>query len=389
MTIGLQPVLKARTLHFTFLLVLQEAMLRFVLFGLVWAVVASDATSSCPQSSTSSALLQRRVAFGEAMPPIGFAKVHKTGGSTLAGIFFRLAELANSTIMLPACEDNKRLGHPFAFPGEHNLDLHGPPAHQFDMILNHAVLNPVAFASYLKPTPFFVSILREPKAQVASTYNFYRIKFGKWNSTKEYLASLETQLEKASKGRRVRQFINFQSYDLGFYEAGGMPNSTSSEVSEWIASLDKTFSFPSAGLMLITEYFDEGLALLKGRLNVALPALTYTIQKDYQHNESLSYEDLNDTEMSWVLKHAANVDMQLYHHFNRTFAKVWSKRGSSVDSDLRALQDANAALSKDCEATPPGPLCEKFATSDPDRLLYANLFRARQGLKECNDTAKH
>ncbi|CAJ1455028.1 unnamed protein product [Effrenium voratum] len=352
------------------------------ILSVVSVLVDAASCDACDERVSGPSLLQRHRDV-EPRPSLAFCKTHKTGGSTLAGIFFRLAELHNLSIMMPSCEEKTRLGDPFAFPGQYNVDLHGPPAHQFDMILHHAILNASGFASYLKPTPFFVSILREPKAQILSTYNFYRIQIGKWSGVKEYLAFLEEGLQRASKGRRVRQFINFQSHDLGFYEAGGMPNSTSSEVSEWIASLDKTFSFPSAGLMLITEYFDEGLALLKGRLNIAWPALTYTIQKDYQHDESIPYEELNHTVRSWVLQHTANVDVQLYHHFNRTFAKVWSKRGGSVDADLKALQDANAALSKDCEATPPGPLCEKFATSDPDNLSYANLFRKRQGLKVC------
>jgi len=299
--------------------------------------------------------------------PIALVKTHKTGGSTLANILFRLAGAQNSSVMMPSCKEPHKLGYPLAFPGENAQRLH--EGSLFDMILNHAVFNATAFASFLKPSPFFVSILRQPESQLRSTFNF----FDKWTSIDDFVRMLDAGRHE----QPVYHYVNFQANDLGFYEAGGRPNSSSEEVKSWIAALKQSFEFPR-GLMMITEFFDEGLVLLKHRLNLDLPAVTYIEMKKHEG----AYEEFNATTLEWLRAHAANIDLQLYRHFNESFQELWA---GHVSEDLAALRRANARMAEACAETD----CPEEMTIDAGwNISYANRFRRRQGLAVCDPSRR-
>ncbi|CAJ1399925.1 unnamed protein product [Effrenium voratum] len=339
-------------------------------------LAAASLAADCDNQAVSAGLLQssRWTHTSSVSPAIGLVKTHKTAGSTLSVIFERLALHLNRSILLPTCEDPSHLGYPDAFPGEAVEKLHGGPRHQFDMVLHHAVFNKTSFNAYLRPAPFFVSILRDPSSHVVSVYNFFRKRVTpRWGSIDDFISYLKA----ARQERPVPRYVNFHAHDLGFYEAGYTPNASSREVKEFVSTLLPSFSLPT-GLMMMTEFFDEGLILLKTRLNLPLSAVSYYSMK----TNHKSYEYPSDHQLQQMLQLASNIDLQVYPIFNQSFASAWQMRTAAMDEELTWLKARNEALNASCHVSETEPPCAKEFTVDSDCVDYDDM-RMRLGIAAC------
>ncbi|CAJ1344114.1 unnamed protein product [Effrenium voratum] len=95
-----------------------------------------------------------------------------------------------------------------------------------------------------------------------------------------------------------------------------------------------------------------------------------------------AYEEFNATTLEWLRAHAANIDLQLYRHFNESFQELWA---GHVSEDLAALRRANARMAEACAETD----CPEEMTIDAGwNISYANRFRRRQGLAVCDPSRR-
>jgi len=284
-----------------------------------------------PGVNQSSSLLARGTSLKQPdcgpIPPLMFLKTHKTGGSTVASILHRMVDCRNMRVMLP--QDDIFLGWPWSFPGSDNALKFGPPAHQFDAIMNHAVLNLSLAQAYLKPHPYFMTIVREPVEQVISSKNY----FDGWVSWDSFLSPSGG----SSSFRR-----NPQALDLGWYDfVGGSTefDNNQSKISEWISTLDKYLNSS-----IITEYMDEGLVLLSHELQVDLEEMKYIKMKDNTKHKVLPSESQRQ-----IIASMNTVDSALYAHWNRSFWQKWTSGNlTQLNSDLVKLRRLNLELSDAC-----------------------------------------
>lgn len=297
-----------------------------------------------------------------ALPPLGFVKVHKTGGSTMLKIVQNLAAARGMKIMFPA--DDHKLGFPGTFPGEDNIELHGEPAHQYQVIANHAVFDPSKWRGYLREKPYFIGILRNPIKQAISTYNYCK-GHGKDNfhipgntsscrvraepSWDAHIARLErdcgnSSIEVAGWGYGV--FCNPQAHDLGWYEYAGWTidhDNNRTLVKSWIDSLDRDFG--GFGNMMMTEYFDESLVMLIESLRIEPSEVAYVRQ-----NKGFHFEDPTEQQLSRISK-LHPVDAALYVHYSAMFWKHWKQMDlNDRHEKLSAMKQANANLKARCAA---------------------------------------
>jgi len=276
------------------------------------------------------------------LPPLGMVKVPKTGSTTVSKIMQNLASARGMAIMFPA--DDHMLGWPGAFPGEANLALYGSPSHKYELIANHAVFNSEKWRGYLRSNPVFVAILREPISQAVSSHNV----FARALSWEEHLTSLE--MSKAKSVVPIHKwygwFCNPQAYALGWYEYVGRTtkyDNNQTVIRQWIDSLD--FDFGHSGSIILTEYFDEGLVLLKERLRVKPAELAYQIQNAGLDHSMPSQDQLDR------LRSLYPVDLVLYDHFNKTFWKHWQQADPQIrEGQLAAMKLANSELNATCNA---------------------------------------
>ena len=193
-----------------------------------------------------------------------------------------------------------------------------------------------------KTSTKYVTILRNPVDQFESVFNYmglgdiYGFGHDPMKSLEEFLGQgIEFKdVFKTTKSRLVR---NPMSFDLGlvfkFYQ-----NVTA--VKKYIAFLEKEFD-----LIMITDYFDESVVLLKRLLCWELDDVLYFKSNERQDGEravDLS-EDVKENIKRW---NAA--DQLLFDYFNQTFWQKIEKEGKDFYEDLAAFRRKREQISSLC-----------------------------------------
>jgi len=283
--------------------------------------------------------------------PIVFLKTHKTGSTSVSGIVFRLADRRNLPVMLSEAE--KRIGgrtfdYPNAFPGAEQEPPAEEPHRRYHAVAQHAVYNGPEMRSYVRPNPFFLSIIREPGAQLLSAYNFVRNSWSKmgWEPLVDFLNS-SAQSKRGSIDAAL--FLNPQAHDFGWYEHTGHTRAhdrNATRVREWLDSL--TGDFVDNGMVLMLEHYDEGMVLLRRRLSLTMHDLVGA------KSRASTYAYINKTRTA--LEQARSVlpvDLELYEHFNRTFWAQWTAEdGPELRAELAKFKALDSKVKSDCQAQP-------------------------------------
>ena len=264
------------------------------------------------------------------LPSLAFIKTHKTGGSTVSGIFNRIADARNLTKLCPS--DNIHLGWPGEFPG----DLRPDGNHVVDVINNHAILNRAHMETFLRRPGFFFTVLREPVSQFVSANNWFG--YAKRRSWKEQLARLGSL--PTHDGVGAARLQNGMASDLGWYEARKRATSFESFMDQLGNDLD---------YVLLLEKLDEGLVLLAHMLGLSLPEVAYVSQK-MAHSP---YIQPTEPELS-QLKSFIRPDMTVYSFFKERWLALWANQTLQHPKLLQQVSDlkcinkelANCTLSK-------------------------------------------
>ena len=208
-----------------------------------------------------------------------------------------------------------------------------------------------------KTTAIYVTILRNPVDQYESVFNYMGLGdiygFGRDpGKSLEAFLSAEIEFEDVFETATSRLVRNPMSFDLGlaykFYQ-----NVTAIE--EYIAFLDKEFD-----LIMITDYFDESVVLLKRLLCWELDDILYFKSNERQDKERAAdlSEDVKENIKRW---NAA--DHLLFHYFNQTFWYKIKMEGEGFYDDLAAFRRKREQISR---------LCLTDGTSL--QLQYANKY---------------
>lgn len=328
-----------------------------------------DDTESEHQSST--IRRDEHAATPSSLAPLAFVKTHRTGGSTLANIVHRLGEKHNMSFLLPSGEHDKNsLGWPGPFPGADVANLLGQSVHRYDVICNNAVFDEKSMRRYLRPSPFFFTILRRPENQIESAFDFFKPPCGpSFADRLTWLQDLRGQSHSSSDAPRKATlraaFVNPQAHDLGWYQRTSHGQDDES-IHEWLAEVGEAFN-----LVLLAEYFDEGLVLFKRRLNLDLDDVVHLDMKRESRED-----DQRTPRQAAELKETLHVDDMLYNHFNRTFWRAWEREGgdAALRDEVDELRRRNAALRKDCEKG--GDACPWSLRADSAE--YTEHLRAAQ-----------
>ena len=195
-----------------------------------------------------------------------------------------------------------------------------------------------------KPTAKYVTILRNPVDQYESVFNYMGLGdiygFGR-DPRKALETFLSTGIDFEDLYKTdvttTRLARNPMSFDLGlaykFYQ-----NVTA--IDNYIAFLDKEFD-----LVMITDYFDESVVLLKRLLCWELYDILYFKSNERQDQEravGLS-EQVKDDIKRW---NAA--DERLFQYFNQTFWHKIEMEGKGFYDDLAAFRQKKEQISHLC-----------------------------------------
>ena len=280
-----------------------------------------------------------------------YIKTRKTGSSTMTNILYRFALSHNLTAMT----FQHRTSHPTAgkqFPVHQLNFLQGQPKPSFNLIMEHLYYDDNLFEELMPGKKIFISTLRNPFDQLMSDVHYQQRRMKKPKNERQsrkqedVLQSVLMFPEKLKRyGQRYlkipKMFTVSQSKDS--HAISQEYNHT--VMRGYLEDLSSKFQ-----LVLITEYYDASLVLLKRKLSWELRDIIYSPLKRGKYVKSPNlltrHQQLKPEEYA------------LYDHFNQTFWNFLSEQSPDFwkevehykqikDKSLRFCAKYYSALEKD------------------------------------------
>ncbi|XP_066305404.1 galactosylceramide sulfotransferase-like isoform X2 [Branchiostoma lanceolatum] len=289
---------------------------------------------------------------------LALVKTHKTGGTTTMQILHRFAYLRNLSLVLPTVTHPGRMNT--FYPHRLTPDRYLPPqGDQYDMLTYHTVYDRDAYLKLVGLEAAFVTILREPLSHLKSQFNFYNFErrfnvtgpepFDRFlEDTGRYDKSQPSHLGSRSP----------MSFDLGMprdiivditqhssQRKGGQPlNATSVQyIQDFLKKLSKEMD-----LVMIMEYFDESLVMLKRLMCWELKDILYykALSFKYETKEKPVPPTLVENHRKWDV-----IDYHLYDHFVSVFTRKEEKLGPDFKSEVENFKTINMKVRTRCSET--------------------------------------
>ncbi|NXP48280.1 G3ST2 sulfotransferase, partial [Heliornis fulica] len=236
-----------------------------------------------------------------------FLKTHKTASSTLLNIMFRFTERYNLTVALPA-NQLFHLGYPKTFLASF-VEGFQTIGQNYNIMCNHLRFNLSEVQKVMAPNTFYFSILRNPIPLMESSYIYYKDYVPAFKISKdvnEYMASpMKFYNQEDSKKNIYAR--NIMWFDFG-YDNNAEANK--SYVQAVLKEIEQNFH-----LILIADYFDESMVLLKHMLCWDLDDVIYfKLNSRSQDTVQTLTPESEERIKAWC-----SLDWKLYLHFNQTF----------------------------------------------------------------------
>jgi len=268
---------------------------------------------------------------------------------------------------------------PFVSPAGNGLDFKWPQRLQLSatiplytengkILCSHTRYNrgPVHFI-FPKDKSKYITILRHPISQFESAWGFYRLTevLGLENDSNPIQTYLRNATAFAGKffvkhpamlHMGLENIVrNSMMFDLGF-KSKYFENRNA--VMQYVKYIEEEYD-----LVLINEYYDESLILLKNLLCWDFDDILYLKQRVRKTKSSLNYETKANI-LSW--NHA---DLLLYHHFNKTLWRKISEAGPKFYEDLQIFREKQKIVGEACLQE-----LEKGTIKDDRKQNYPNEY---------------
>ncbi|XP_030856214.1 galactosylceramide sulfotransferase-like [Strongylocentrotus purpuratus] len=308
-------------------------------------------------------------------------KTHKTGGTTISSILNRYGERHNFSFL--ANRHDPTTGHFRTVLVENKTIL--PPLgvleHDYTNYQNYNLMtfhiiflkNEERLKQFMSPEPRFITILRDPTKQWESAffffegYNTMRVPGVKpIEKLNNFFKRPLTYWGKRGKGFFKSQYRNGQWVDI--LGSSRSINNNMTHVEELIKELEKKLQ-----LVLLTDYIDESLVLLKRLLCWEFEDLLYV--KMNQRPSDLSAvmsEDQREKIREWN-----KADMILYDHYNRTLLRKIADIGPNFYKDLDAFREMLDSYGRWCNITMKADKVRKVPVTTNSSALCQRLVADR------------
>ncbi|XP_033839697.1 galactose-3-O-sulfotransferase 3 [Periophthalmus magnuspinnatus] len=268
-----------------------------------------------------------------------FLKTHKTASSTMQNLLFRFAERHNLTVALPvpAC------GHQFCYPRTFTSHFVHPHTLPPNIITNHMRFNKAELQRLMPTNTTYITIMREPSSMFESLFVYYSQYCQSFKRVAN--VSLEAFLDNPWRYYRAEEKDSMYARNTLTFDLGGdkdRPATDEAYAKSFTAQVEQRFS-----LVMISEYFDESLILLRHLLNWDLEDIVYF--KLNMRTES-SKQSLNP-QLSAKIRAWNSVDAHLFDHFNASLWRQLSALGlDCVAREVQLLRQAQEKLMRTCFA---------------------------------------
>ncbi|XP_068190633.1 galactosylceramide sulfotransferase isoform X2 [Antennarius striatus] len=268
---------------------------------------------------------------------IMFMKTHKTASSTILNILFRFGEKHKLKFAFP--DGRNDFYYPSPFLCSQVKDYR--PGDCFNIICNHLRFDRQEVAKLLPPDTVYVTILRDPVDLFESSFHYYRRVIPlTWRITGEN--KLAEFLNSPLAFYKPDAFNAFYLRNLLFFDFGLDNNQESDDpgVMNDIKNLSTHFD-----LVLIAEYFEESLILLKETLCWTMEdILHFKLNARKTSSVPRLTPEMRVKALQWN-----GADWKLYQHFNTTFwARVEAFGRERMNQEVKDLRRRNAEMMAMC-----------------------------------------
>ncbi|KAM4771179.1 galactose-3-O-sulfotransferase 2-like [Rhinophrynus dorsalis] len=272
-------------------------------------------------------------------------------------ILFRFGESHNLTFAFPYKSPQ------FLYPRYFNaffVEGFAPESNMtFDIMCHHMRFLLTEVKKVMPSDTFYFTILRNPVYLMESSYIYYKASesFSKAKSLEDFLNNTSKYYKNTSWDSSFSR--NLMTFDLGF-DHNGLKSAKHYQLT--CRMVEDTFN-----LVLITDYFDESLVLLKN-------ALCWTFDDVLSvplNSRSNSTRKALSLETQERIKSWNQLDWQLYVYFNRSFWDQVEKFGiDRMQREVEELRRRRAQISEIC-------LQDEV---DPDKIKDKSLKPFQAGL---------
>ncbi|XP_070562713.1 galactosylceramide sulfotransferase-like [Ptychodera flava] len=273
---------------------------------------------------------------------IVFIKTHKTASSTTNSIIQRFGFTRGLTFALP--KRSHIFDERILFSREMLLKpapSYGKGDH-FSVIASHLRYNRPELEEVV-PNATYITILRDPVKKFESTFGYYN--YATLFNLTSSINPLEKFINSPDKYRYLNmtdnvklrnQLRNGMMYNLGFDHKFDDDIST---IDKMIQRLDRELN-----LVLITDYYEESLVLLKNVLCWEIQDILY-ISKGLR-SDKRRYEISQS--VARKIEKWNEADVQLFNHFNKTFWEKIKSYGSGFYGDLQEFRRRQQEFYEEC-----------------------------------------
>lgn len=272
-----------------------------------------------------------------------FVKVHKAGSDTLAVMFQRFGHERNLTFILPTHEWDLRW--PYNMRQKDYLPL---KTKEFNILTYHCLYNRTLMHQLMPKQTKYIAILREPYTQFKSAFNYFNLagKMKDRNISRlhpsENFDLFLSNPDFYAKQLKTRYQPNFIAFDLGYPPE---ERNNLHKIFSFVKQLDMDFD-----LMLIMEYFEESLVLLRRQFCWPLRSILYISKNVRKYKNFVTKTNANDGHEEYykmLHKKWSQIDYILYDHFNETFWKKMASH-SDINEEVEYFKELNNNVTTYC-----------------------------------------
>ncbi|KAJ7990552.1 hypothetical protein DPEC_G00301530 [Dallia pectoralis] len=271
-----------------------------------------------------------------------FLKTHKTGSSTILNILYRYGDSRNLSFGLPI-DKQPALFYPNFFAPHFVEGFRSGRVKEFHIMCNHMRFKRAEVVKVMPQETFYFSILRNPVAMMESCFTYFKgiPAFNNMKSLEDFLDNGSRTFNNSLPNNFLAQ--DLQTFDFGFdnHLGAGTTEDLEMQVALIISTVEQDFH-----LILLTEYFDESMILLRHALCWSLDdVVSFKLNSRREGTRQALSRQTADKIRAWNA-----LDWRLYLHFNATFWRrvdVMVGREKMRD-EVNQLQDRRAELAQMC-----------------------------------------
>ncbi|XP_071960606.1 galactosylceramide sulfotransferase-like isoform X2 [Antedon mediterranea] len=273
---------------------------------------------------------------------IVFVKTHKTASTTLASILQRFGYTRNLLFTLGKRGHVLSSTHLFnrkmipSLPP--NVKLFNKSLTGYNLLTNHVRYNRPEMDAVVQNAKY-ITIIREPSAHFESCFGYFemakRLKLTNFSNPIEMFMKTPSRFL-AKKFYMWQRAKNGQLYDLGLDHEHHDDFFT---VKYKIKQLDSEFD-----LMLLSEYFDESLILLKKLMCWSFDDILYISNGIRSHSHRYVIND----QLRTRIRKWSSADVMMYNHFNKTLWRKVKEYGETFNADLAEFRQREHQAIQKC-----------------------------------------